>query len=74
MVVDFFKFGFEFLGDFLFEDYSQYIYRIIFDGIISVVKQESGKMDFKFIVGKVKGKLWFFGKKLKVKIIKIFIC
>lgn len=70
MVVDSFKSGFEPPGDFPFEDYSQHIYRTISDGTISASKQESGKVDAKTTVGKAKGKLWLFGKKPKVKVIK----
>lgn len=70
MVVDSFKSGFEPPGDFPFEDYSQHIYRTISDGTISASKQESGKMDAKTTVGKAKGKLWLFGKKPKVKVMK----
>lgn len=72
MVVDSFKSGFEPPGDFPFEDYSQHIYRTISDGTISASKQESGKVDVKTTVGKAKGKLWLFGKKPKVKVIKFF--
>lgn len=73
MVVDSFKSGFEPPGDFPFEDYSQHIYRTISDGTISASKQESGKVDAKTTVGKAKGKLWLFGKKPKVKVIKFLL-
>lgn len=70
-MIDCFKSGFEPPGDFPFEDYSQNIYRTISDGTISTPKQEGMRIDSKTTVGKSKGKLWLFGKKPKVTILKL---
>lgn len=72
-MIDCFKSGFEPPGDFPFEDYSQNIYRTISDGTISTPKQEGMRIDSKTTVGKAKGKLWLFGKKPKVTILKLLL-